>query len=698
MNYRIFIAYVLVLTCLFPARLLSQTFTEVPTTIPALIGSSDWGDVDSDAYLDVIITGTSNWSPWNSCTYICMNDGNGQFTTVNIPNLPPINNGTARWIDFNNDGMLDIFLSGLSYNPGTQTYVPVAKLFMGKGDKVFELMPDDSEKTQGTSFDWADLNNDGSADIALSGYTDVITGVYGKVYENRNNSYTASAMFNIKPLYCGSMQWGDYDGDSDLDLIQSGLYLDEKLHKEISKTYIYRNDVDSFALLKNTGIIGVSFGSTEWGDYDSDGDLGILLTGQVGMGSDATGYFRVYRNDGNDSFHLFTIADEINHVYRKSKWGDYDNDGDLDILVSGDYPAQPIGFTYIYKNNNGIFSKAETLCDVIASSLNWVDFDNDKDLDVFLLGYVNHTIKSKLFRNNAVQHNSRPEAPAAIHASVNKKKVHFSWSRGSDLQTNKNGLSYNLSVGALPTSSEQMEPNSFLASGNRKLVRLGNMSMDTCWDLTFDLKARYFWQVQSIDNSFAGSFFSEAGSFVIGSPMVLTEDATEINITDAIINGKVNPMELNTEVFFEFGTDSINLTELSTSLVLQGDSLFEVKMHVLLLVQNTTYYYRIKAINDNDTLAGELLSFRTAIDGIADNFREIIVFPNPCSDIIHFGLPYLPEGEIRIFDNTGRKRMQINTKEMQNPNSIDVRKLETGIYTLILNAGKYSYHCRIEKW
>ena len=75
--------------------------------------------------------------------------------------------------------MLDIFLSGLSYNPGTQTYVPVSKLFMGKGDKIFELMPDDFEKTQGTSFDWADLNNDGSADIALSGYADVVPDSYG---------------------------------------------------------------------------------------------------------------------------------------------------------------------------------------------------------------------------------------------------------------------------------------------------------------------------------------------------------------------------------------------------------------------------------------------------------------------------------------------------------------------------------------
>lgn len=500
------------------------------------------------------------------------------------------------------------------------------------------------------------------------------------------------------PLYCGSMQWGDYDGDSDLDLIQSGLYLDEKLHKEISKTYIYRNDVDSFALLKNTGIIGVSFGSTEWGDYDSDGDLDILLTGQVGMGSDATGYFRVYRNDGNDSFHLFTIADETNHVYLKSKWGDYDNDGDLDILVSGGYPAQPTGFTYIYQNNNGVFSKAETLCEVIASSLNWVDVDNDKDLDVFLLGYVNYTIKSKLFRNNTVHHNTRPEAPAVIHASVDKKKVHFSWSRGSDLQTNKNGLSYNLSVGSLPSSSEQMNPNSFLSSGNRKLVRLGNTSMDTCWDLTFHLKARYFWQVQTIDNCFAGSFFSEAGSFLIGYPLVITGEATDINITDAILNGKANPMEFTTEVFFEFGNDSTNLNKLAPSLVLQGDSLFEVKMQVLNLIQNTTYYFRIKATSASDTLVGELFSFRTATDGIANNFRKINVFPNPGSDIIHFGLPFIPEGEIVIFDNMGRKRIQFNTKEMQNPNSIDVRKLETGIYTLILNAGKYSYHCRIEKW
>ena len=81
--------------------------------------------------------------------------------------------------------------------------------------------------------------------------------------------------------------------------------------------------------LVTTSLIGLG-GDVVWGDYDDDGDLDILLSGYADGGS----VTEVWRNDGGD---LFTQAITVlTGVYQNSvAWGDYDDDGDLDILLAG---------------------------------------------------------------------------------------------------------------------------------------------------------------------------------------------------------------------------------------------------------------------------------------------------------------------------------------------------------------------------
>ena len=119
----------------------------------------------------------------------------------------------------------------------------------------------------------------------------------------------------------------------------------------------------------NAGLPGVSYSSAAWGDYDNDGDLDILLTG---ASTNAVPIARIYRNNGSSTF--TDIDAGLPGVSRGSAaWGDYDNDGDLDILLIES------GFSLIYRNNgNDMFTRIDAgLSAVSGSSAAWGDYDND---------------------------------------------------------------------------------------------------------------------------------------------------------------------------------------------------------------------------------------------------------------------------------------------------------------------------------
>jgi hypothetical protein len=173
---------------------------------------------------------------------------------------------------------------------------------------------------------------------------------------------------------------------------------------------LYSNDGDGQFTLESTGIVCQSEGSggASWGDYDNDGDMDLF------MGYSSGGPSYLFQNNGDGTFveasgHGLGIYDGRSFA---GVWGDYDNDGDLDIylwLRDSQSPDSAKGF--LFENlGDGSFSRvttgviAEDTCTTTAAV--WGDFDRDGDLDLYLANYdpynqgIAQFLKNDLFRNN----------------------------------------------------------------------------------------------------------------------------------------------------------------------------------------------------------------------------------------------------------------------------------------------------------
>jgi hypothetical protein len=170
----------------------------------------------------------------------------------------------------------------------------------------------------------------------------------------------------------------DANGASDIERIDFWLQKDSGNWQDIS----------------DVGFKGID-GSVAWGDYNKDGFSDLLIAGQ----NDKAGSYpiRLYKNNGNGTFSEVNLGLPDLTAYRRGvTWGDYNNDGNLDILGSG----------YIIPNVNGKFD-AQNIIHVSSISSSdktgiWQDYDKDSDLDLLLSGKedVNGAPFIKLYTNN----------------------------------------------------------------------------------------------------------------------------------------------------------------------------------------------------------------------------------------------------------------------------------------------------------
>jgi len=328
---------------------------------------SSWGDYNNDGFIDAFVV---NW--WNMNNMLYKNNGNGTFTQILNQNLVTDlgYSETCTWGDYDNDGWLDLYVS----NSGYSTSPGVNFLYHNKKDGTFEKITTGeivTDRFLSRGATWIDYDNDGDIDMYVVNERNQNNNLYKNLLkETGSPDFIKVTGLNIVTDASSSFSasWGDYNNDLYPDLFvcinaENGRY-----------NRLYKNNGDgTFTQIYNDPAVmdSAAFICSGWGDFDNDGDLDLFATTAYGF---VRGKNFLYKNmlteTGTSQFQKVTTGDIVNEIGESYGvcWGDYDLDGDLDIFIARTTNERDLNSFFRNENNNSNHW-LEIICEGVSSNI-----------------------------------------------------------------------------------------------------------------------------------------------------------------------------------------------------------------------------------------------------------------------------------------------------------------------------------------
>ena len=326
------------------------------------------GDYDNDGFVDLYVTGVNR-------NQLFHNNGDGTFTDVTekagvggmVPKLGKAWSVAAGWLDYNNDGLLDLFV--VNYlNYSVQTATPCMQqglaaycspvdflgtpniLYRNNGDGTFTDVSEQSHISKyvgkGMGLAFADYDNDGFTDIFVS--NDTFENYL--FHNNRDGTFTnvallAGVAYNAFGNAIAGMgaDFRDIDNDGRPDIFETAMFGEGfPLYKNLGDGQF--QDVTATA-----GLSALTSRSTAWGvgvfDFDNDGNKDLFTANSDILDNSMELAHRpyplpnrVFRNKGGLSFDDLSAkagaSFSVPAPHRGAAFGDFNNDGNIDVVVT----------------------------------------------------------------------------------------------------------------------------------------------------------------------------------------------------------------------------------------------------------------------------------------------------------------------------------------------------------------------------
>ncbi len=328
------------------------------------------GDYDNDGFQDLYVTNFGR-------NVLYHNNGDGTFTDVTAKAGvdDPRWSTSAAWVDYDRDGRLDLFVANYldftvkgnkhCFAPTgdrdyctPKMYQPIpARLFHNRGDGTFEDVTEaagiGAAIGPGLGVVCADFNGDGWPDVYVAN-----DGSAAHLWINQRNgtfkeeSLLAGAAYSVDGLPQAGMgvTVGDFDGDGDEDIFKTNLTNEgANLYVNDGRGNFYDASAEFGLLLPTFPYTG--FG-TEWFDYDNDGRVDLFIAnGAVNRMESLRGSpypfgqpNQLFHNEGQgkkfrEMSAIAGPAFATSEVSRGAAFGDIDNDGAIDIVVTNNNGA-----------------------------------------------------------------------------------------------------------------------------------------------------------------------------------------------------------------------------------------------------------------------------------------------------------------------------------------------------------------------
>ncbi|MBE7499972.1 MAG: CRTAC1 family protein [Verrucomicrobiales bacterium] len=349
-------------------------------------GGASWGDFDGDGHLDLFVTLVDGGGT-TRLNVLYRNLGDGRFEVPSADRIGELHGDAAfsvqgLWADLDNDGDLDLYVVNRVDRGGSTTPL-MDHLFLNDGKGVFTRHPvagTDAPDLRANSGSLTDFDGDGHLDLFLPDWGQN-SGTPDAFFRNEGNLQFSRVMpLRARSSLATSGAWADFDGDGDLDVVVAN---------QDDAVFIYKN------LLRETGVPGfvaVTGGTAEarglrfaqsgclvWGDFNNDGLLDLVLS------HDNAG-FQIYFATPGGEYELRRRFAGIG--VRMLALLDADNDGHLDLIT--DMTSGDGGYRLYLNQGDGTAFTESSLAPArqfsyVQSAPAVGDFNNDGYPDVFIV-------------------------------------------------------------------------------------------------------------------------------------------------------------------------------------------------------------------------------------------------------------------------------------------------------------------------
>ena len=362
-----------------------------------------WSDYDGDGFLDLFVPNGGYYSSASRKNSLYHNNRDGTFTKITTNALSAAFGSwkCGVWADVDNDGDLDLYVGG---RPGSGTQAVFYRNDGGGRFTAVSIVPTvDAASRDSISVSWGDYDQDGWVDLFVPTFTHPSNHHLFRNLGDLNFKAMTDAVVGdlVAPAAHESSPmaiWIDYDNDGDLDI-----YVWQNVFA------LYLNSGSGFFTRTFTGSIANApdrASVPSWADYDNDGYMDLFVTLAI------DGINALHHNLGGTNSVEVTQAAGLDRPMTSimGSWGDYDNDGNLDLFVVNTpnwlYPPTVLRTAnMLYRSNgDGTFTEVDVGSPIWEPrddwDPHWIDYDNDGFLDLFIGAGEYSPEVNYLYRNN----------------------------------------------------------------------------------------------------------------------------------------------------------------------------------------------------------------------------------------------------------------------------------------------------------